>query len=155
VVKQRKDVIFLLMGGNPDQVQRYRRQVNVLGLAANFRFAGLRSQSEVLAALRLAHVLVSPRINGTNTPLKIYSYLQSGKPIVATNSSSHRQVLSDSAALFVEAEPVAFASGILSLFDDPALADGLGATGRQVFRNKYSYEQFLQKTDHIIRSALR
>ena len=39
-------------------------------------------------------ILVSPRISGTNTPLKIYSYLRSGRPIVATNLHTHTQVLS-------------------------------------------------------------
>jgi len=32
-------------------------------------------------------VLVSPRSRGTNTPLKIYQYLRSGKPLVATDFS--------------------------------------------------------------------
>ena len=40
-----------------------------------------------------ADILRPPRIRGTNTPLKIYSYLRSGKPIVATNLLTHTQVL--------------------------------------------------------------
>ncbi len=36
------------------------------------------------AFLALADVLCSPRVKGENTPFKIYSYLASGKPIVAT-----------------------------------------------------------------------
>ena len=36
---------------------------------------------------------VSPRSRGTNTPLKIYQYLRSGKPIVATRLLTHTQVL--------------------------------------------------------------
>ena len=38
-------------------------------------------------------MLVSPRSRGTNTPLKIYQYLRSGKPIVATRLLTHTQVL--------------------------------------------------------------
>ena len=40
-----------------------------------------------------ADVLVSPRIKGVNTPMKIYAYLNSGKPILATDIESHSQVL--------------------------------------------------------------
>ena len=43
-------------------------------------------------------MLVSPRIRGTNTPLKIYSYLRSGRPIVATNLLTHTQVLTPDVA---------------------------------------------------------
>ena len=48
-------------------------------------------------------ILVSPRIRGTNTPLKIYSYLRSGKPIVATDLLTHTQVLSPAVARLVAA----------------------------------------------------
>ena len=65
-------------------------------------------------------MLASPRIRGTNTPLKIYSYLRSGKPIVATNLITHTQVLTPDIALLVEPEAEAFAAGLARLIDDPA-----------------------------------
>ena len=42
-------------------------------------FAGERPAAEIPAYLLAADVLVSPRSRGTNTPLKIYQYLRSGK----------------------------------------------------------------------------
>jgi glycosyltransferase involved in cell wall biosynthesis len=153
VLEKRKDIIFLLMGGQPHQVQYYQKRVNEFGLAANFRLIGIRPPAEVPLAVRLAHVLVSPRINGTNTPLKIYSYLQSGKPIVATNISTHTQVLNSDAAVLVDAEPCALAKGILSVLEDPSLADRLAASARQLFASRYSYQQFLDKTNHVMRLA--
>jgi glycosyltransferase involved in cell wall biosynthesis len=154
VLEKRKDIIFLLMGGQPHQVQYYQKQINQFGLAANFRLIGIRPPAEVPLAVRLAHVLVSPRINGTNTPLKIYSYLQSGKPIVATNTSTHTQVLNSDAAVLVDAEPCALAKGILSVLEDPSLADRLATSARQLFASRYSYQQFLDKTDRVMRLAV-
>ena len=49
-------------------------------------------------------------ITGTNTPLKIYSYLRSGKPIVATNLLTHTQVLTPDIAKLVEPKPGPFAA---------------------------------------------
>ena len=37
--------------------------------------------------LRQADVLVSPRLKGLNTPMKIYSYLDSGSAVLATSAS--------------------------------------------------------------------
>ena len=154
VLEKRKDVVFLLMGGNPSQVQYYQKQVNEGGFAAHFRLIGIRAPAEIPLAVRLADVLISPRINGTNTPLKIYSYLQSNKPIVATNTFSHTQVLNGDVAVLVDAEPGAFASGILSVLEDRSLAERLAVSARQLFDSRYSYRQFVDKTDHVMRMAM-
>ena len=66
-------------------------------------------------------LLVSPRSRGTNTPLKIYQYLRSGKAIVATRLLTHTQVLSDETAILTEATPQAFAAGILAGLADRAM----------------------------------
>ena len=63
--------------------------------------------------LACASVLISPRLDGTSTPLKIYSYLHAEKPIIATNITSHTQVLTKDTALLVEPNQNAFAEGIL------------------------------------------
>ena len=41
-------------------------------------------------------MLVSPRVSGTNTPLKVYQYMKSGVPLVATDIHSHTQILDPS-----------------------------------------------------------
>ena len=41
------------------------------------------------AFVALADMLLSPRSKGTHTPLKLYSYLRSGKPILATDILAH------------------------------------------------------------------
>ena len=54
------------------------------------------------AFLALADVLVSPRPEGENTPFKVYTYLASGKPLVATRIPTHTQLLDDTLAFLVE-----------------------------------------------------
>ena len=66
-------------------------------------FAGERPAEEMPAYLLACDVLVSPRSRGTNTPLKIYQYLRSGKPIVATRLLTHTQVLGDETAILTGA----------------------------------------------------
>ena len=90
---------LLLAGGKPDQVEQARRQARAAGIEDVTIFAGERPASEIPAYLLACDVLVSPRSRGTNTPLKIYQYLRSGKPIVATRLLTHTQVLSDDTAI--------------------------------------------------------
>ena len=133
VLRQRDDVLFVLAGGKPDQIENYRRRTSELGLSPRFYFTGTRPPEEIPLFIRLSDVLVSPRTDGTNTPLKIYSYLQSGKPIVATDLHTHTQALNSDVAVLVAPEPQAFAQGILTLLEDPQLAASRGAAAQRLF----------------------
>jgi glycosyltransferase involved in cell wall biosynthesis len=93
----------------------------------------------VLAA---ADILVSPRLQGINTPLKIYSYLSSGRPIVATRLLTHTQVLNDEVALLVEPSPQEMAGGILRLLGDSELRASLGGAGSRYVAATYGRKRF-------------
>jgi len=150
-VKQaRPDARLLLAGGKADQVEKARRQAEAAGIGDVTIFAGERPASEIPAYLLACDVLVSPRSRGTNTPLKIYQYLRSGKPIVATRLLTHTQVLDDTTSILTEASPEAFARGILAALADPARAASLGRAAHQLAETKYSYEAYLDKTRRAI-----
>lgn len=98
-------------------------------------------------------MLVSPRTDGTNTPLKIYSYLKSGKPIVATELYTHTQVLNRNVAMLVEPNADAFAHGISSLLKDPELAKRLGRRARVYSDARFSLRGYLEKTKLAVQLA--
>jgi len=110
------------------------------------RPGGERPASEMPAYLLAADVLVSPRSRGTNTPLKIYQYLRSGKPIVATRLRTHTQVLNDETAILTGITAQEFADGILAGLNDHARAASVGRRAREVADTKYSYEAYLDRT---------
>jgi glycosyltransferase involved in cell wall biosynthesis len=116
------------------------------GGGASLVFAGQRPAEEIPRFLDAADVLVSPRSTGTNTPLKIYQYLRSGRPIVATRLLTHTQVLTDDISILTEPTAAAFADGILSALSDSQRAREIGDRARQVAETKYSYEAYLAHT---------
>lgn len=142
----RPDARLVLAGGKPEQVARARTQAQSAGVDAAVVFAGERPAAEIPAYLLAADVLVSPRSRGTNTPLKIYQYLRSGKPIVATRLLTHTQVLSDDTAVLTGGSPREFAEGILEALNDPARAAALGRRARELAETKYSYAAYLERT---------
>jgi glycosyltransferase involved in cell wall biosynthesis len=146
VRRRRPDARLLLAGGKPDQIERAKAQAAAAGIADVAIFAGERPASEIPAYLLACDVLVSPRSKGTNTPLKIYQYLRSGKPIVATRLLTHTQVLTDDTAILTAATAEAFAEGILAALDDRARAVAVGRHARQLAETKYSYEAYLDRT---------
>lgn len=150
VLEQIPNAVFVLMGGKSEQIARYQDQVERMGCRSSFRFTGMRPPREVTVAIRCADVLVSPRISGTNTPLKIYAYLQSGKPIVATNLFTHTQVLNADVAMLVEPKPEAFADALIAILKDPELGQALGRRARHLFESRFSFSQYLRKTEEAL-----
>ena len=146
-VKQRRpDVRTVLAGGRPDQIDAFRAAARAAGLGDAVIFAGQRPADEIPAFLDAADVLASPRSSGTNTPLKIYQYLRSGRPIVATRLLTHTQVLDDTVAFLSAATPEGFGAVILDALSDPERARLVGARARQLAETKYSYEAYLTRT---------
>ena len=100
--------------------------------------------------IEAADIVISPRIAGTNTPLKIFSYLHWGKAIVATDIFSHRQVLNEKTALLSAPEPVALAEAILTLLKDEQLRRDLAAGAGEYYETYYSEEIYNNKLDKVI-----
>ena len=148
VRQTRPDVRFLIVGGQPDQVEAAKVQARTAGADGVVVFTGQRPSEEIPQFLDAATVLASPRSRGTNTPLKIYQYLRAGRPIIATRLLTHTQVLDDSVAVLTEATSEAYAAGILRAIEDPAEADAIGQRARTLADTKYSYEAYLERTRH-------
>jgi len=86
-------------------------------------------------------VLISSRAQGENTPMKIYSYMASGTPIVATAIRSHTQVLHDDNAVLASPDPQALADGIVRALTDPEVA-ALGAAAKQEANARFDRATF-------------
>ena len=146
VIAARPEARLVLAGGTPAQVSEARAQAAAAGIDAATIFVGQRPADEIPAYLDAADVLVSPRSTGTNTPLKIYQYLRSGRPIVATRLLTHTQVLDDRVSVLTEPTPQRYAEGILSMLRDASAAAAIGARARQLAETKYSYDAYLART---------
>jgi glycosyltransferase involved in cell wall biosynthesis len=137
---------LVLAGGKPDQIARAQTIASEAGVQDVTLFIGERPASDIPAWLAAADVLVSPRSRGTNTPLKIYQYLRSGKPIVATRLLTHTQVLDDSTAILTGVTAREFGEGIVFAISHPARAEAIGRNAQRLAATKYSYEAYLERT---------
>jgi glycosyltransferase involved in cell wall biosynthesis len=136
-------VSIVFMGGEPAEIEALRARAGE-GVASTV-FAGRRAPAELPSFLALADVVVSPRVRGANTPFKVYTYLASGKPLVATRLPTHTQILDDSLAFLVEPTPAGLASGIRAVLADPAEAASRAARGRALIDRDYSPQRYAEK----------
>lgn len=119
------DAQLVIIGGSEDQIERYTATAKQFGIAARTHFLGPRPVDDLGDYLRHADILVSPRTQGSNTPMKIFSYMESGTPVVATELGMHTQVLDDEIAMLVPPTPLDMARGMLSLLNQPTYRESL------------------------------
>jgi glycosyltransferase involved in cell wall biosynthesis len=137
---------YVIVGGKAEQIEKQRHLAQELGLGDVVHFEGQHPLEAMPQYMALADILLSPRISGTNTPLKLYTYLRSGKPILATSIPSHTQILTPAMALLVPPTAAGLAEGALAMLRDLKTAQALGLYARSVAENLYSWPAFLEKT---------
>ena len=138
---------LVIVGGRQDDIEHYGRRASALGIGQAVHFLGPKPVSELGDLLREADVLVSPRLKGTNTPMKIYSYLDSGTAVLATRLRTHTQVLSDRTAYLVDPEPFALGSGLAALLRDDSLRERLAAEAKDHVRREFTPEAARRKLE--------
>jgi glycosyltransferase involved in cell wall biosynthesis len=144
-LRRAPDARLVIVGGHPAGVEAYRARAVALGIADRTHFLGQQPVDRLGPHLRQSAVLVSPRLTGQNTPMKIYSYLDSGRPVVATRIPTHTQILDDEIACLVEPTPAGLGDGLVALLGDAALRDRLAARARARVQERYTPEAARRK----------
>jgi glycosyltransferase involved in cell wall biosynthesis len=153
VAAKRPDARLWLVGGTEAQVRRARELVTELGLADACVLTGVVPKAQALRYTADAAILVSPRLHGTNTPLKIYEQLASGKPLVATRIWSHTQVLDENVCYLVDPEPQSMADGLLLALADLGRTTERPQNARALYEREYArpvYEGKIRRLLEIV-----
>jgi glycosyltransferase involved in cell wall biosynthesis len=128
------DARLVILGGlegEPD-LARVRARIEAGGLAGRTELRGTLPQSAVAGELTRAAVIVVPFLRSAMTerhtsPIKVFEAMAAGRPIVASDLPSTREVLRDgeSALLVPPGDAAALAAALRRLLADHALAERL------------------------------
>jgi glycosyltransferase involved in cell wall biosynthesis len=123
---------LLLVGGAEPELSQLRATAERLGIAGRVMLEPARPQAEIPGYLAAADALVSPRVQGINPPGKLLSYLASGRPVVATNTLVHNQLLNGECAILTRPDAAGLADGLVLALTDPPLTAKLTEASRGV-----------------------
>ena len=146
---------LVIIGGSAVHIENYQDKCVRLHLEGCVHFLGPKPISDLGRYLSAADVIVSPRIKGINTPMKIYSYLDSGKALLATDLATHTQVLDSQVAFLAAPRPEEFSKGMLYLMGNKALRLQLGEAGRKLIKGRYNYHSFKENLSNLYDSLER
>ena len=139
------DYLVVLVGGmknDIDVLNKYIKDKEIF----NAILVGHKSPAEVPGYLKAADCLVLPNSakktisREFTSPLKLFEYMASGRPIVASHLPSINEVLNENNSILVEPDDaVALSRGIARVLADQELSTSLVQVGLQLVQ-KYSWE---------------
>jgi glycosyltransferase involved in cell wall biosynthesis len=135
---------LIVVGGTAGQRGELRQLAGELGVADTVSVVGAVSQDQIRSCLEAADVLVSPRAGGSNTPLKLFSYMHSGKPLLATRIPGHLQILDDDCAYLVEPTAAGLGGGLCQVFENPQRAADRAIAARRLAQRHYDITQYIR-----------
>lgn len=144
------EATFHFVGGTPEDIARLRSNA-----PGNTMFHGHVPHAETPRFYRNFDAMLAPYqpkvsvhggLGDTSafmSPLKIFEYMAWGKPILCSNHSVLREVLSDgTTAILLEPDDVdAWEAALRRLMQDRALAARLGAAARALLERSYTWKE--------------
>ncbi len=125
-----ENFLVVLVGGYGSDIEKIKKTYG----SKNLVLRGQRPYGEIPYFLKSADILVLPNKKGDRasekytSPLKLFEYMASGTPIVASNLPSLREILNENNSVLVEPDnPESLAEGIKKLMEDKELAQRISS----------------------------
>lgn len=153
VAGENGDAGFLLVGGLPEDVERWRERVRELGLA-NVSLTGHVDNGMVPTYLWAADILLMPYGKGCAStewmsPMKMFEYMAAGRAVISTRWPSLETILrhDENCRLCPPDDGVALGTAVTELLAEPATRSRLG---RQACEDVQGYS-WVRRIDTLLR----
>jgi sugar transferase (PEP-CTERM/EpsH1 system associated) len=141
VLPRLEGALLRIVGANP------ARSIRELDARPNVEVTGfVESMPE---ELNRASVAVAPMVSGSGIQNKILESLAVGVPVVATPIGRGSIEAGEDDGLIVAEDAGAFAEAVSALLRDPARAQALGARGRELVLERYTWERNAEAVEAI------
>lgn len=145
-----KNILFIAVGGSDKEMDYYRSMAKKIGFKNQAIFRGLTTQNNLALYQKSADILLMPFPYTKHyaffmSPLKMFEYMASKRPIVTTDLPAIREILNQNNAIIVK--PGNFdnlANGINKLLNDNYLSENLSEQAYVDIR-KYTWEKRVEK----------
>lgn len=150
----RLEVAGYLAPAQKTYLRKVERQIQDWGLSQQFRYRGILSRAEKVEFLSNLDVLSVPASYDEPKGMYLLEAMASGVPVVQPRRGAYPEIIEKTGGgLLVDSESRdGIVEGILSVAQDPILAEKLSKQGRQGIREHYSAELMADRTVAIYES---
>ncbi|MFH0878818.1 MAG: glycosyltransferase family 4 protein [Lentisphaerota bacterium] len=142
VLRQHEALRFVALGVDYCKIKWLSTMARSLDLQGRFIFLSKRPLAELPAFMTLADILVSVRTSGLLLPLELITYMQTGKPLVATRTEVHTQLLTDEEAILVMPHADDIAEGLARALTPGETLKNMGMKSRSLVASRFSLASF-------------
>lgn len=146
---------FIIIGGTASEIKERKEWLASRGAGQQVDFLGKIPPDVLPEYLAASDILLSPRVSGVNTPLKLLDYFKAGRAIVATDVESNRLLLDPSIAALASPEPTIMAEAMGALVEDEDRREAMGSKGRALHRQRYNFQEYTRRLadcyDYVLR----
>lgn len=146
-----EEVRVAVIGGSKEETETFSKEF------PRVIFLGYRPYSELSDNQSAADVLVVPNTGKDpisarfTSPLKLIAHMASGRPVVASDLPSIREIAGDNAAMLVAPDdPKALAAGIRRVLEEQNLAEALSREAQKIVK-RYTWNARAQKIIELCR----
>lgn len=144
----------LVIGGSEPEIAVRREALRQEGLDSRVTFAGKVSPERLPAYLAASDILLSPRVSGHNTPLKLLDYLKVGRCILATDVEANRLILTEETAVFAAPDASVFGRALSELSMDAEHRSDRAARGRHLIETTYNFTRYREQLAAVYHEVL-
>lgn len=149
-LKEKKNILFVVVGGDEGEQKEFLAKIKEEGIE-NILSLGHTPKKEIPKYLQSADILLLPNSAKSEesvkytSPIKMFEYLASGIPVIASDLPSLREVLHEKNSLLVKPDsPEALSEGIEKLLSDSVFSEAL-ARHAHADAEKYTWDNYAKK----------
>jgi len=142
------DIRFLIAGDGPER-RKLEQLAQDLGIASKVHFLGwVEDVPQFLASLDVVALSSS---YGETFPVAILEAMAAGKPVVATNVGSLKEMVVDgeTGLLVAPKQPEKLAQALLRVLTEPSLSTRMGEAGRRRVEQNFTVERMIKRTESL------
>lgn len=145
--ESRLEVAGSLISHHEDYFEGIKQQMAQWGLASEFRYHGTLDRRAKIAFLQSLDAFSVPATYDEPKGLFLLEAMAAGVPVVQPRRGAFTEIIdSTSGGILVEPDSAeSLAQGILSIYEDPALAGRLAASGRAAVSRQYTVDQMADR----------
>jgi len=157
LLKQKNNILFVAVGGCRNDVDYYIKRANKIGVLNNVLFLEKVFQEKLAIYQKAFDFLLMPFPNKKHyshymSPLKMFEYMVSKRPIIASNLPSIKEILNNNNSVLVEPDnSVLLSEGIKKLLKDEKLITNIS---QKAYNNvkKYTWDKRVKKIVKFVKN---